>query len=270
MNRMRITLRQRLKPLAGRLGLSSSLLWRRVALAAYRQKKERDQGYREWVEGLGRPWISDHWVTLPIQDEFTREHTASQLYEVTRLLKVRLETLGYGGGRVLDAGASDGSFLALLGIRCGVGLNFLRACARRIRADGHSAVQADIEWLPFRDRSFAQVICCETLEHVPNPVAALNELGRVSQGRVMLSIPWLPRTRVTARPPGWPQVESHIFEFSEPDFRKMVTHSCLTIRFSGSVPVFPEPQNPALRWWLRQWMYPSYFPRLQYYELEPV
>ena len=36
------------------------------------------------------------------------------------------------------------------------------------------------------------------------------------------------------------------------------------------IEVFPEPANPVTRWWLSRWMYSGYFPRLQYYELEPM
>lgn len=262
--------RQRLKPLAVRLGVTSRILWERSALAMYEHKRATNPEYRAWLEGEGRQWVSDHWGTTSTADPVTWAHTASQLFELTSLLRRRLgEADTDGAGWMLDAGASDGSFLSLLGIRKGCGVNFLRVCARKIRADGHRAVLSDLERLPFRDRSFERVVCCETLEHVPNPIAALKELARVCSGRIHLSIPWLPRTRVNPRPDGWPQVESHIFEFSETDFRKVVTHTNLSIAFSGLVQVFPEPRNLLLRWWLAKWMYPSYFPKLQYYELDP-
>jgi hypothetical protein len=34
--------------------------------------------------------------------------------------------------------------------------------------------------------------------------------------------------------------------------------------------VFPEPKDVFWRWWLGRWMYPNFFPKLQYYELTPV
>lgn len=264
-----MTWRRRLKPWAGKLGITSADLWHGIALKVYRRKRLHDVAYREWLAGSGGRWISDHWGTLAINDQFTWEHTASQMYELTRLLKSRLAKVDRGG-LVVDAGASDGSFLSLLGVQRGVGVNFLKACAKKIASDGHPAVLADIERLPFRDSAAQHVVCCETLEHVPNPIGTLNELGRICRGRIHLSIPWLSRTRLTGRPQGWPEVESHIFEFSEADFRKIVTHTGLTVTFSSIVQVFPEPRNPLTRWWLEQWMYPSYFPRLQYYELEPL
>lgn len=263
--------RQRLKPLTGRFGVTSRSLWQGVALAAYRRKRESNQEYRDWLAGVGRRWVSDHWGTTSTDDQVTWEHTASQIFELTRVLRQRIGDTGMSTP-VLDAGASDGSFLSLLGIHRGIGVNFLKVCTRKIRTDGHRAVLADLERLPFRGQSFERVICCETLEHVSNPIAVLHELGRICRrnGRIHLSIPWLPRTRVSARPEGWPEIESHIFEFSDADFRKIVTHSRLTITYSCTVQVFPEPRNPCMRWWLGQWMYSSYFPRLQYYELGPM
>lgn len=65
------------------------------------------------------------------------------------------------------------------------------------------------------------------MEHVPNPVRALNELARVCRGRIHLTIPWIPHTRITARPSNGPHVESHIFDFSEGDFLNLnPAHSC--------------------------------------------
>ena len=133
-----------------------------------------------------------------------------------------------------------------------------------------AVIAADVKRLPFASRSVDYVICCETLEHVANPIWTVNELARVCRRRIFVTIPWLPETRINGRPPGWPQEEGHVFEFSEADFVKVLTHTSVRMTHSGFVQVFPEPRNPLLRWWLGIWMYPWYFPKLQYYELEPV
>ena len=261
--------RQRLKPLAARLGLANSApLWQPIALAAYRRKRADDAQYREWLATRGGAWIREHWGHYAVDDEFTREHLSSQLFELTEQLRRRLGDVG--DATVLDAGASDGMFLSLLGVKNGIGVNFLTACAEKIHRDGHRAVAADIERLPFGDKSVDYVICCETLEHVPNPIHTLNELARVCRRTILVSIPWLERTRLNARPAGWPHEESHIFEFSPADFRKIATHANVRVAFGGVVPVFPTPKNPMTRWWMRLWMFDWYFPALQYYELEPL
>jgi ubiquinone/menaquinone biosynthesis C-methylase UbiE len=54
--------------------------------------------------------------------------------------------------------------------------------------------------LPFSDRSFDTVLCCEVLEHLDDPDRAIRELNRVARRNVVLSVPlepyfeWLNRT----------------------------------------------------------------------------
>jgi SAM-dependent methyltransferase len=242
------------------------VLWRGAALRRYRHKLTTDAGFHRWWEEAGRARVAEHWAHNVVEDDFDNAHLASQLYELGGALWRRLGQLG--DARVLDAGASDGFFLARIGARHGIGVNFLEVCARKISADGFDGVAGDIERLPFRDKAFDHVICSQTLEHVPNPIHTLTELARVCAGRLFISIPWLPRTRISARAASWPEVEEHIFEFSAVDFLKILTHAGLRVVHQELVPVFPEPRNPLSQWWFSVWMYPSYFPKLQFYELE--
>ena len=256
-----------LKQLAAVFGVSSSaILWRRVAIRQHRQKIAADSSYRTWLES--RRSLEEHWGHETVTDDFGVLHLGSQLYEICRTLRQRIGSAEHA--RVLDAGASDGLFLNEIGAVKGVGVNFLEACAHKIAGDHQLACVADVERLPFPDKSFDVVICCETLEHVPNPVGALNELARVCRGRLFVTIPWLPATRINARPSGWPDVESHIFEFSEDDFARVISHAAVTVTYQDRIQVFPEPGGPFWRWWLGRWMYPNFFPKLQYYELTPV
>jgi len=259
--------RRALKRVAARVGVTSSTpFWQPLASRYYRRKLATNADYREWVSRAIK--LEEHWGHETVADPFVLQHLGSQLYEICRTLRGRLGSLD--GKAVLDAGASDGLFLQQVGARRGVGVNFLVPCAKKIVSDGYPATVADVERLPFADGSFDVVICCETLEHVPNPVSAINELARVCRGRVVVTIPWIERTRITARPAGWPDVESHIFEFSETDFQRVLTHANVRMEHRSLIEVFPEPANPLVKRWLQYWMYPSYFPRLQYYELTPV
>jgi SAM-dependent methyltransferase len=269
-DRVPLTPRQRLKRLAATGGVDSiAPLWKPIALGLHRRKLARDAAYRQWCETVGWQAVAEHWGPHDLlADEFSRLHVASQPYEITELLKRRIGELR--DNRVLDAGASDGLFLRRIGARNGAGINLLEQCVARIREDGYEAWVGNVERMPFDDRSFPIVLCCETLEHVPNPIAALNELSRVCSGRIYLTIPLVSRTRISARPRGWPDAESHIFEFSEGDFARVVSHAGVRVVHQDRVQVFPEPSNPLVQLWLRLLMYPNYFPRLQYYELEPV
>lgn len=51
---------------------------------------------------------------------------------------------------------------------------------------------ASIYRLPFADRAFDLVVCCEVLEHLERPAEGLGELARVADRFVLLSTPWEP------------------------------------------------------------------------------
>lgn len=55
--------------------------------------------------------------------------------------------------------------------------------------------QASIYTLPFADRSFDLVICCEVLEHLEDPQAGMAELARVADRHVLISTPREPLWR---------------------------------------------------------------------------
>ena len=55
---------------------------------------------------------------------------------------------------------------------------------------------ASIYALPYHDRAFDLVICCEVLEHLDDPRRGLAELARVSKRSVLLSTPWEPVWRM--------------------------------------------------------------------------
>jgi SAM-dependent methyltransferase len=62
----------------------------------------------------------------------------------------------------------------------------------RRRNPGLRAVEGDLLALPFPDDSFDVVVCTEVLEHLPEPGAALRELGRVCADRVVITVPHEP------------------------------------------------------------------------------
>ena len=43
--------------------------------------------------------------------------------------------------------------------------------------------------LDFEDQEFGLVLCCEVLEHLESPTAALDELKRISSGSIIISVP---------------------------------------------------------------------------------
>jgi SAM-dependent methyltransferase len=55
---------------------------------------------------------------------------------------------------------------------------------------------ASIYDLPFDDRAFDLVVCCEVLEHLDEPERGLAEAARVARRAVLLSTPWEPAWRL--------------------------------------------------------------------------
>jgi len=116
--------------------------------------------------------------------------------------------------------------------------------------------------------AFDVAICCETLEHLPDPIQGLRELGRVCRGRICVSVPWVARTRITGPAPGGHRPDrQHVFEFDRRDFTAVAALAGLETVHHEVVRVFPGARNPAVELMFRETLYRGYFPRLQYFEL---
>jgi SAM-dependent methyltransferase len=99
----------------------------------------------------------------------------------------------------LDAGCGDGRYFAVVAERppterlagCDISERILataRDSAARAGVEPE-LFRANLESLPFEDRSFDLVLCTQVLEHVLDPAAALRELARVLEqgGTLVLS-----------------------------------------------------------------------------------
>jgi len=104
---------------------------------------------------------------------------------------------------ILEVGCGEGYLSARLADR----FSDARTCALDISAEvlqqaiarcapRCTFVQASALCLPFADKEFDLVVCVETLEHLPEPDAALNEIKRVCRHRVLVSVPREPIWRL--------------------------------------------------------------------------
>lgn len=89
---------------------------------------------------------------------------------------------------------------------------------------------------------FDYVFCVETLEHVESQHQVLMELARVCRpdGRIFISIPWVPRTFIYPRNAQYPRGAMHIFELCRDDFAALVTHTPLRIAWEAVCEVLGE------------------------------
>lgn len=105
------------------------------------------------------------------------------------------------GGRVLDYGCGDGTFLALLAdgspapaeaVGAEVGAELVEDCRRRHGAgEGRRFVHADELDAPGHDGAYQLVVCMEVLEHVVGPELLIGRLARLAApgGRLLVSVP---------------------------------------------------------------------------------
>ncbi len=100
---------------------------------------------------------------------------------------------------------------------------------------------ASIYELPFADRSFELVVCCEVLEHLHDPAKGLAELARVAQRAVLLSTPWEPVWRAlnVARGKYWRDLGNtpgHVQHFSRRGLLSLASRELEVITVRRPVP----------------------------------
>lgn len=99
------------------------------------------------------------------------------------------------GESFLDVGCAEGLYIkcfeeiASHGRSAGIDIakNYLNKAKTEL--PNVAFVQADAEYLPFKNREFGVVLCTETLEHVLNPKNAFLELLRVTNKYIIIFVP---------------------------------------------------------------------------------
>lgn len=104
---------------------------------------------------------------------------------VDRALRWMCDAIGPGvlsGKTALDAGTRDGygiDALQAMGLGRAEGVELVEETVKYAQGRGRAVRQADMARLPHADGSFDLVTCIHALEHCPQPLDALRELGRV-------------------------------------------------------------------------------------------
>ena len=133
----------------------------------------------EWAE-----WVKDYYredETYDWVDVADNLRGLESFFHRNRRRVVRGLVRRFGGGEpILDAGCGTGLNLESLPAgSTGLDINPRNLALVRQRLPHQTAVEGDLEAMPFADASFATVVCTEVLEHVPDPELALREIRRV-------------------------------------------------------------------------------------------
>ena len=145
--------------------------------------------------------------------------------------------------QIIDVGDTSGALFQAMG-KDGLSVNIHSEIVESIRRNGIRAKIEDAENISFNDKSFDYAFCFQTLEHLKNPLKALDELGRITRKRVFLSVPYVERTsifnkdfivnvkKISSRIAGKADQEvrdtdCHIFEFSTKDFKNILSYTRL-------------------------------------------
>src|SRR5580692_6134899 len=164
--------------------------------------------------------------------------------------------------RILEIACGRGGFSRLLASRgarmfgadfSSTALQIARGKANGARTQPHSQVdsaQADAQNLPYAKDSFDAIVSCETIEHLPDPPAALREMARVTRsgGTLFLTTPnyfnlmglynLYARARNRRATPGADQPFDRVFLF--PQIRGLLRNAeWRIVRSDGTVHQFP-------------------------------
>lgn len=174
----------------------------------------------------------------------------------------------------VEVGATSDMFLRHVKAEKKLGINLLDVCVEQLNRQGITGIKADGQRIPLKDKVADLTICFETLEHARDPILFLTELSRITRQRLLLSVPWVPKTNIRpkwngkAETNGRPDSEFHVFEFEERDFRKILSYTDLKVNIYRKLINYKARYDPLTNYCVNRYLYHSHFPALQAYVLE--
>jgi ubiquinone/menaquinone biosynthesis C-methylase UbiE len=155
----------------------------------------RPEEFKDWNERMVKKYDPDAFHHHP--NLFVRFVERKRVKAILRMMMINKEDC------VLEVGCGAGNLIekAPVGKLFGMDISsFILSKARQKLNERVYLFQADAQNLPCKDQMFTQVICSEVLEHLLDPIAALNEMERILKlhGVAIVSIPnefWINRIK---------------------------------------------------------------------------
>jgi len=219
-----------------------------IALEARRQNAERILNRRmasfKKKDFFAEEDMSAHFADQEVSDAGLQKVLMSFIIARLNFIEKILTGDEIANDIFVDLGDSSGIFLKAFG-KPGYSVNLSEEALQNIKAKGIAGIRANVGSLPLKDNSVDHVLLFETLEHVPNPVATLQEICRVCRKSLFISIPYVSQTNIREfnYDPSRPIHEHHIFEFNDTDFRKIVSHTSFKINRAEVAEVLDDGRN---------------------------
>ena len=147
----------------------------------------------EWLDSRFRMWL-DRGIYMGHEPIYGFGHPASEpdhFYRYARLFAILEKANCLDFESFVDVGGAEGFTTHLLRKLFGAkGINSdlsVEACIRGQEIFGVPGVAVRARSLPFADRSFDLVLCCEVIEHLEDPVAAIRELDRIARKYLIIT-----------------------------------------------------------------------------------
>jgi len=150
------------------------------------RERIKSEEFKEWNERMVMKYDPDafHHHANPFV-RFTEKERVKAIFKLMDASpEDRVLEIGCGAGNILEK-APPGK---LFGVDISI---FILTKARRKLNKKAWLFQADAQTLPFKDQTFTRIICSEVLEHLLDPMIALNEAARIlgNQGIIVISVP---------------------------------------------------------------------------------
>lgn len=200
------------------------------------------------------PDFGQHY-SIPVDNKEVEQRIRLLVAAETVFVRKAIENVIEANGRCsyADVGDSDGSVRLLLnkysyGDKLShVGINLQKNAVEKIRSKGLDAICADALSLGDQGASYDIVSAFETLEHLSDPIGFLQDIRKVTNNRLILSVPFIRKSRLGLAYTSnkWPKDKApsientHIFELSSLDWKKIFLHSGWKVENEWKLIMFP-------------------------------
>ncbi len=232
-----------------------------VSISAVRQIVNSHTELKEIWEYSFRifPDFGQHY-TVPVDNVEVEQRIRLLMTAETIFVKKAIGKVIKRDGRCsyADVGDSDGSIRLLLNKYYNVnelsyvGINLQNSAVEKIRSKGLDAICADALSLGDQGVTYDIVSAFETLEHLSDPIGFLDGMKKVTNERLIVSVPFIRHSRIGLAYLSqkwlrqWPEDKkptienTHIFELSPKDWKNLFLHTGWKVDREWKLMMFPS------------------------------